>query len=355
MLQAEFLLHPMLSAHPQDVWINFYLGLIAMEAGSVMRAEDLLRMALKTRQDLPSIYFYLGLCLGRQNRFEQAIKAFETVLILNPNYEIAHTQIKIHKNLLLRFKNRYSKKPIKVALLTTIWKRADVTRLVLNHYNNLDTSPDIKLIKLAVGSEGKDSRELCESTGWDYLEYENRPLSKKMQAGLHALKPTKPDFIITVGSDDILTTDYFQKIIDRCPFDGCTGIYDFWFLELIRQRMGYWSEMNRSTPFGGGYVRTLGAGRCYSRKILEDLNWKLWSHDCNSGLDGLAEMKMLNELRKKPTCYSLQNIGSFALDIKSGRNLWNFNDYKYKIILDQKNTAAVLTELKLSHILKVKQ
>ena len=352
-LQAELLLHPMLSDHPLDFRVNFYLALIAMEAGMLVIAENFLRIVLKTGHKLPSVYFFLGLCLGRQNRFKQAIKAFEFVLMLNPGYENAQTQIKYHNNLSLRFKKRYSRQPIKIALLTTVWKRAGVTKFVLNHYNNLRTILDIELIKLAVGSEGKDSRELCESSGWDYLEYENRPLSKKWQAGLYALRTTKPDFVITVGSDDLLSTDYFRKIIDRCPIDGCTGIYDFWFLDLKRKQMGYWSEMNRSTPFGGGYIRTLGAGRCYSKRILDNLNWELWPNDQDSGLDGLAEKKMLKKLSRKPTCYSLNNLGSFALDIKSEKNLWHFNDYRYEKILDQKNTASSLKELELSPILDI--
>ena len=351
--QAEFLLHQLLSVYPQNGRVNFLLGVIALEAGVVIQAEELLGRALQQNSHLPDIYYYLGLCLNQQNRFGDAIKAFESALDLVPRNENMKKQITIQQNHRQQFNALRANKPVKVALLTTVWGRPDVTKFVLNYYNTARIDPDIELIKFAVGSEGEASRAWCESAGWTYVEWDNRPLSDKWQAGLHELQAVEPDFLITIGSDDIVTSNYLKKITNHCPVDGCTGIYDFWFLDLAGRRMGYWSERDRSTPFGGGYIRTLGAGRCYSKHVLNALDWKLWPQGHENKLDGLAEMKMIQTLHRKPTCYSMQNLGTWAMDIKSGHNLWRFDDYKYNTLLDEERTESLLTELELSHILDV--
>lgn len=351
--QAEFILHQLLEAYPKNSKVNFILGLIALEAGVVIQAEELFRRALQELPNHPDIHYYIGLCLKQQNRFEDAIKAFEFALSLSFRDEKVKNQIKIQRDHCQQCKPPNVTEPIKVALLTTVWKRPDVTKFVLEYYNAAKKDHDVDLIKLAVGSEGNASRSLCESTGWLYLEYDNRPLSNKWQAGLNMLKPLEPDFIITIGSDDIITPDYLRKITNRCPADGCTGIYDFWFLDIASRRMGYWSERKRSTPFGGGYIRTLGAGRCYSKKLLEDLDWGVWPEGYDNKLDGLAEMKMMKVLHRKPTCYSMQDLGSWALDIKSGQNLWNFDDYKFENTLKEEKTESLLMDLELHQILEM--
>ena len=62
-----------------------------------------------------------------------------------------------------------------IALITAVWKRPELTGLVLNRFKNIkfELSNKINLELIAVGSEGDVSRRLCESRGFFYVEYEN--------------------------------------------------------------------------------------------------------------------------------------------------------------------------------------
>ena len=52
-----------------------------------------------------------------------------------------------------------------IVLITAVWKRPELTGLVLNRFKNIkvELSNKIKLALITVGSEGDVSRRLCET------------------------------------------------------------------------------------------------------------------------------------------------------------------------------------------------
>ena len=68
----------------------------------------------------------------------------------------------------------------KVALITAVWKRHELTSLVLNRFRNIkdELAGTISLELIAVGSEGATSQKLCESHGFTYIEQDNMPLNR---------------------------------------------------------------------------------------------------------------------------------------------------------------------------------
>jgi len=189
----------------------------------------------------------------------------------------------------------------------------------------------IDLSLLAVGSEGTQSRTLCKECGFDYVEYPNSPLSHKWNAGVHAAKSYYPDALIIVGSDDLISSSmldvYAGKLEDGLHF---FGVSDMYFFDPGVSRLGYW----------GGYEHTamkdragepIGCGRCFSRTVLDRMNWNLWPSEPK--LDSLLDRLALNYAKVngfKPTSWKLEDIGARAVDIKIGTNITPFNAIEYQ-------------------------
>lgn len=66
------------------------LGVIAYQAGKYEQAESLIRKAISKRPWVPACYLNLGNVLFARERFEDALRAFETAAEIDPNYADAH-------------------------------------------------------------------------------------------------------------------------------------------------------------------------------------------------------------------------------------------------------------------------
>ena len=79
----------------------------------------------------------------------------------------------------------------KILILTCIWKRHDIFKILKENIKILQQKYNIDM--LIVGSEGEDSRRLCD--GFNYVEAENFPLSDKWNAGIRYAKKLKWDYL----------------------------------------------------------------------------------------------------------------------------------------------------------------
>ncbi|MEB3884953.1 tetratricopeptide repeat protein [Lyngbya sp. CCY1209] len=236
-----------------------------------------------------------------------------------------------------------------IVILTCVWKRPELTRVVLSYYSILkrELSGSIELKLLAVGSEGKQSRQLCESCGFDYVEYQNQPLSDKWEYGINRCRDYNPDAVIIVGSDDLISQSLIE-FYDRKLKEGLVfcGITDAYFFDLQTEKMihwvGYTSQVD-AVRLG----ETTGMGRCLSKPLLERLDFSIWRNlNKDRNLDGAMTQKLyqvglelLDEehsvLAQVGDCtlkvghcgFKLADINAMAVDIKFAENLTNFHRY----------------------------
>lgn len=221
----------------------------------------------------------------------------------------------------------------RLVLLTSVWKRPKLTKIVLRTYQQLQQSlaDRIELCLLAVGSENDASQALCEEYGFNYVEHPNSPLSYKWNAGVKAAETYNPDGLIIFGSDDLISSEmlraYAEKLKKGLQF---FGVRDMYFFDPITTRLGYW----------GGYEHTsmkdrsgepIGCGRCFSRSVLERMDWNLWPPQpkLNSLLDRLS-LNYLKVSGFRPVTWRLAEIGASAVDIKIGTNITPFDAIEYQ-------------------------
>ncbi|MBH49563.1 MAG: hypothetical protein CMG69_02275 [Candidatus Marinimicrobia bacterium] len=227
-----------------------------------------------------------------------------------------------------------------VALITAVWKRPELTKLVLDRFKNIQSELTDKInIKLiGVGSEGNKSRNLCESRGFFYVECENAPLNRKYNSASRATKQFNPDAVFRIDSDDWVTSDIFEQYLKKIEEgEDAVGLIDLYFLDLQQFILGKWNGYgflnNRVDRYEAWRRklkgRTHGVARCFSKRLMEALNWELWDDDLelNSWLDGNCD-KRLKRYQFKIKGYRMRELGVLALDIKGGGTNVTKNTFK---------------------------
>jgi hypothetical protein len=219
-----------------------------------------------------------------------------------------------------------------IVVLTCVYQRRELAEIVLRTYQRLAQrlKGDVTLQLLAIGSEGDASRELCERSGFDYIEYANSPLTHKWNHGVRASRRYDPDALVIVGSDDLISEDlirvYAEKLKDGHDFLGLT---DFYFFDIATSRLGYWPGYEATDPERAH--EPVGCGRCFSRRLLEQTDWNLWPEEprLDREIDKLAR-EYLASRGFEPVSWKLADIGASAVDMKSITNINAFDEIDYQ-------------------------
>ena len=98
---------------------------------------------------------------------------------------------------------------MRIAFFLAVWKRPEITELcfmglqrLMKHYPNS--------FAFAVISE-KSMIPLCQKYDIEYCEHENLPLGRKKNYGMNQILKKKFDYLIELGSDDLIFNDVFNQ------------------------------------------------------------------------------------------------------------------------------------------------
>jgi hypothetical protein len=216
---------------------------------------------------------------------------------------------------------------VKICLFTVSYQRLELTDYVLNFYKNIKTqiSDLCDLHMICVGSDGEKGKVIAERHGFEYIEYKNNPVSQKHNFAASSCKKYNPDGIIYVGSDDIMSVEFFKLYIEliKNGYDFC-GITDIYF--LTKDKLGYWSGYPKTSS---RYREPIGPGKLYSRALMEKLNWRPWGNEnWDRKLDTLVT-RNLSKLVYKTTSTTCEKLGGYFIDIKTNVNISDINDFVY--------------------------
>lgn len=237
----------------------------------------------------------------------------------------------------------------RVTLITAVWKRHDLTGLVLNRFRNIkaELADMIDLELIAVGSEGDKSQELCENYGFAYVEYDNMPLNRKYNAASRLAQESNPDAVYRIDSDDWITSDAITNSLTKID-EGhlAVGLLDLYFLDLASFRLGRWPGygfFNNTKRMWAWRNRgkTVGVGRCFSRELMDELGWEIWDQEpeLSKWLDTNCDER-LKERGHKIKGFTMQQLQTFAMDIKGGgENITTqtFSNLRIKWVKDAKS------------------
>ena len=160
---------------------------------------------------------------------------------------------------------------MRVAIVTTVWQRPEIFRMFAQGVAMLQEhfKGRIEIVCCVAGSEGWNSRTMVNCLpDFFYTETPNHPLGQKQNSALMLASRLKPDYCLTVGSDDIIGISLMEKyFVAMQQGIDYTYLMDGYFFDTVSTRGLYWGGYTKSFNKG----RPLGAGRLISATILNQL------------------------------------------------------------------------------------
>ena len=219
---------------------------------------------------------------------------------------------------------------MKILALVPAYRRRHITRVCYAGLTRLlaqASEAGFSLAPLIIASEPEDAG-LAESFGFDCVRSPNLPLGRKLNAGLSVALQSEWDYLMTLGSDDLLAVGFFDAsrwatlfsvptyLRRRLPMFGLTeiAIYD-----SVTTRSKYYKTM-----------ASFGAGRFVRRDVIER-TWNaigfLWEPDRNRGLDFSSERMVTQACGFRNVRLMPVNNSSLpmVLDIKTNENIHTYD------------------------------
>lgn len=219
---------------------------------------------------------------------------------------------------------------MKILALVPAYRRRHITMVCYAGLTRLideASEAGFSLAPLIIASEPEDAA-LAESFGFDCARSPNLPLGRKLNAGLSVALQSEWDYLMTLGSDDLLAVGFFDAskwaplfsvptcLRRRLPMFGLAdiAIYDY----LTGRVKTYHT------------IASFGAGRFIRRDMVEK-TWQakgfLWEPERNQGLDFSSERMVtqacgFRNVRLVPISNSSLPM---VLDIKTNENIHTYD------------------------------
>ncbi len=216
---------------------------------------------------------------------------------------------------------------MRIAFTTNVWGRFEILNVWNKAVEHIKKAyPDIDIIKIACGSEGHKSRKYCETLGMEYIESKNRPLAQKNNNRLRFTKKFKPDYVILLGSDDIINLTLFEKYLELIA-------KGFDLIEL--KDIYYFNAPDGKAAYCRGYTNfrkgePIAPGRVISKKLLDKYDWNLWTGTQSPDYYAYKKLKDIKNKVSISLIYSKMAL----LDIKSKNNITPFKVRNNNYLID---------------------
>lgn len=209
--------------------------------------------------------------------------------------------------------------PFKVLIFTPIWGRPEIVKIWAEGVRRIQNYwPEaIEFDVLCIVSTEED-KQLIEELGFNWVWSENKPLGKKHNNGLQAVKDGDWEYIMQLGSDDLISNEYLHYAVYamQCGLD-LFGVNAIYFAD---------SETKKACKFQLTTQENvlIGAGRFISHKAIKALNYDLWPNEIERGLDMTSQGRLIAK-GFSPSVLETSEI--CVLDLKSAVNIWSFERF----------------------------
>ncbi len=231
---------------------------------------------------------------------------------------------------------------MKIVITTLIWKRPEVFKIwAVAVQRIISEFPDIDFEVLIAGSEGRVSKKITDAWKWHYIETPNQPLGLKANIRLKACKKLKPDYVLFLGSDDIMSIKTFAFILKKIKKG---------FDEIAPMDLYIYDAPSKTLVYSQGYINhrkgeRLAIGRAIHKDVLDRIGWTMWDSTRDRNLDGSSK-GLLNSVVKNPYYYWLKKNNLMIVDIKTEINLSVFQIRNNHTIIDTKKLGEHFPEIK---------
>src|SRR5688572_16188481 len=214
-------------------------------------------------------------------------------------------------------KSLLERRIMRLLLFLAVWGRPKITEICFMGIKRLQKVPGFRVEAFAVISE-ESMIPLCDKYAIEWCMHDNLPLGKKKNYGLSQAMKKDFDYLIEIGSDDILKDEFLSLYNwDRDVF----ALADFVMMNTAD------GECRRLTRHHAYY----GVGRAISKKALLEVQ-EIWNDKLNKGLDNNSTMTLARKgfFEKRVTCED-----PVAMDLKSEVNIWPFEKRGFEYSLEK--------------------
>lgn len=152
--------------------------------------------------------------------------------------------------------------PIKIVIYFAVHRRLEALKVCLAGIERLKRyAPERFQIDTFAVCSAKDESKVLRKAGVKHIIFPNDPLGAKKNAGLRRALEFEWDYLMELGSDDLLTSDILD-LYEPLMQEGkmAFGINSCWFYQVASGKVAY---------FKNDYA--IGAGRCFKRSLFDKL------------------------------------------------------------------------------------
>ncbi len=219
---------------------------------------------------------------------------------------------------------------ITIGIITPNYGRQKVLDLWCASIERLRRDTDTYIPAVVVS--GEEDKTICDKHFVNHVTHENKPVSEKFNKGFEFMRDYGVDYVMIMGSDDIISTETYKRIYAEAEkgYD-VIGVDSIYFYALDSIWKGKLAKLNAK--------RMLGVGKTISAKVLDKTEWRPWNVDKNWGLDAIAS----NCIRPYAQTYkTLSDTKIF--DLKSSQNM-NKSTFWFAKIKERENPSEFLSIL----------
>ncbi len=196
-------------------------------------------------------------------------------------------------------------------VLTINHRRPQVLHLFLASMKRLRKDVGIDFPVVCVS--GVEDRKVCANYGVTHVVYANNPASAKWNIGMVVLQKLHLDYVIILGSDDIMSTDTLKNMMAEMEngwdLIGLTDIYVYDGDGKTRGGLIHYET-----------TKVLGVGKCVNKRVLDEVGWRPWHYHRprNFGMDAIFSRNT------NPHVKTLAKVQGVIVDVKSKDSLNKF-------------------------------
>lgn len=205
---------------------------------------------------------------------------------------------------------------MRILLYLAVWQRPEITEICFMGINRLRRAGIFDVDAFAVISE-ESMKPLCRKYDIEYCFHKNLPLGEKKNFGLTEAMKKDWDYLIELGSDDLIKTEVLELYKPYFGVRDCLGLTNLCF---INSSTGECKVTAPRTFFG--LARAISRNGVVRSALRKDGKYRLWKSFLNKGLDNDSAFRMAFEGVFEKRVHSLEPL---AIDIKSNVNIHSFD------------------------------
>lgn len=209
---------------------------------------------------------------------------------------------------------------MKIMLLIPIYKRPEVLRFILENFNLPEKGLKIELFFVFIISKEDKYFDTNLETVTNFLkshdvggivvEYANLPVSDKQNMGIQAALSHDWEYLMNLGSDNILSNDYWRTFYPHLRNEAdVVQMKNVVFYDCITDK------------YVEAVCNLVGAGRLIRRELVETTIEEIgyfYTPGFNSGMDTIS-MRNFTTANRYAKIKTIE--GSYCLDIKTTTNI----------------------------------